>query len=50
MIDFAALSAHFGDADCDAGNNYCDGVDINQSGDVTVTDAILFFRNCLDGV
>ena len=47
MGDFAVLSAHFGETGCDAGNSYCDGVDLDESGTVGMGDAMLFFQNWL---
>lgn len=41
------MLAHWLSTDCDAGNGYCGGADINRNGAVTLDDAARLFANWL---
>ena len=40
--DFARFAAHWLESGCNLDNNWCDGADLNQSGDVNEADLMLF--------
>jgi hypothetical protein len=50
LIDFAGLAAHWFETDCDMGNSFCGGGDINLKDDVTVDDLLILTGNWLEGV
>jgi parallel beta-helix repeat protein len=42
MLDFSFLVAHWLDDNCDSGNDYCEGMDLNESGKVDFDDFAIF--------
>jgi hypothetical protein len=47
FVDFAILSNHWKVTNCSSSNNWCNGADIDASGDVGINDLILFAENWL---
>jgi len=50
MMDLLRLTQHWLEDHCDAGNSYCDGVDLNKSGSVDFLDFAVFANNWWLGV
>ncbi len=50
LADFAGFAAHWPDTDCDLGNSFCGGADINRIDDVDMNDLLILARNWLEGV
>ncbi|MHC4500563.1 MAG: GLUG motif-containing protein, partial [Planctomycetota bacterium] len=50
MLDLAFLAAHWLDEDCNDLNGYCEGTDLNRSGDVNFPDYGLFAQNWRKGL
>lgn len=50
FIDFAHFASHWLDSRCNAGNYYCEGTDVNQSGSVDIYDLEIFCDSWLNGV
>lgn len=46
--DFSFFMEHWLDDNCDLGNGYCEGTDLDQSGTVDVLDLEIFFENWPD--
>ncbi|MHC4646154.1 MAG: hypothetical protein ACYTBJ_11670 [Planctomycetota bacterium] len=47
--DFANLAKRWGDTPCHARNDWCDGADLDQLGDVSMNDVLIFFQEWLHG-
>jgi len=50
LADFAWLAAYWLEIDCNAGNNFCSGADINQVGGVGLDDLLILGGDWLEGV
>jgi len=50
LADFADFAAHWLETDCDLGNSFCGGADINQIDDVGLDDLLILTGNWLEGV
>ncbi|GEM_PF-570889 len=49
LADFAWLAAYWLEIDCNAGNNFCSGADINQVGGVGLDDLLILGGDWLEG-
>jgi len=49
LADFDIVSAHWMEAECNGGNNFCSGADIDQMGDVGLSDLFMLAGNWLEG-
>jgi hypothetical protein len=50
MLDFSLFAAHWLDDNCDVGNDYCEGTDLDLTGAVDVNDLEAFADNWLGGI
>jgi hypothetical protein len=50
LADFAAFAAHWLQTDCDLGNSFCGGANINLIDDVDLDDLLILTGNWLEGV
>jgi hypothetical protein len=50
MLDFSLFATHWLDDNCDAGNDYCEGTDLDLSGAVDISDLEAFADNWLAGI
>ena len=50
LVDYAGFAARWRDTDCDPGNSFCGGADINRIDDVDMNDLFLLADNWLGGV
>lgn len=48
MEDFDFFMDHWDDTNCDSGNNYCEGTDLDFSGTVDISDFLILLENWLD--
>ncbi|MBI9019505.1 MAG: leucine-rich repeat domain-containing protein [Phycisphaerae bacterium] len=49
VSDFANLASHWMETGCQASNNWCDGTDIDTSGDVGLSDLVFLVDNWMTG-
>jgi len=50
LVDFAQLAAYWLEIDCNVGNNFCSGADINEADGVGLDDLLIMAGNWLKGV
>jgi hypothetical protein len=50
LVDFAWLAANWLDTDCDAGNNFCGGADIDRADGVGLDDLLILTEHWMEGV
>jgi hypothetical protein len=50
LVDYAGFAAHWLEKDCDLGNSFCGGADINMINDVGLDDLLILTGNWLAGV
>ena len=50
LVDYAGFAAHWLETDCDLGNSFCGGADINRIDDVGLDDLLILTGNWLEDV
>lgn len=48
LEDYVVFASHWLDSPCSAANNWCDGADLDQLGDVNIDDLIILVENWFD--